>query len=145
MVLTKHQQQILNAEICPYCGCSTKEVTEMDVYGRVYRDRKIIACQNFPNCDAYVGCHADETAMGRLANKRLRGFKNSAHKYFDKIWMENLIERSELYQDLSTFLKLPKELTHIGMFQEHTCKRVIAWSISYYYKIKYQKLINNKN
>jgi hypothetical protein len=136
MYLTEYQQKILNAEICPYCKDKTTYTTEQAIYGRKYKGRKMICCVNFPQCDSYVGCHEDETALGRLANQKLRACKKIAHDSFDKIWKENLKSRSDLYEDLSIFLKLPKELTHIGMFQEKTCYKVANWSKKLYLKLK---------
>jgi len=144
MDITPHQLKILKAEICPYCLSETKIVDEAFIYGKTYKGRNIYCCVKYPKCDAYVGSHEDGLPLGRLADKRLRGFKNSAHKYFDKIWQEGLKDRSELYSDLSIYLKIPPHFTHIGMFQEHTCKRVIYWAINIYQKLLVDKVKNNQ-
>jgi ssDNA-binding Zn-finger/Zn-ribbon topoisomerase 1 len=136
MILTEHQQKILNAEICPYCGSRTIETTETAIYGRSYKNRKMICCKNFPDCDSYVSTWEDGTACGRLADVKLRGSKNIAHKSFDKIWKEGLKTRDELYEDLSIYLRLPPELTHIGMFQSFTCYKVKDWADKLYFKLK---------
>ncbi|WP_088258626.1 zinc-finger-containing protein [Fimbriiglobus ruber] len=35
--------------------------------------QSVLACERYPTCDAYVGCHpGTETPLGRLANKELR-------------------------------------------------------------------------
>ena len=92
----------------------------------------MICCKNFPFCDSYVGTHDDNKPLGRLANKELRNLKKQAHVFFDKIWKENLIDRDVLYMQLASFLKLPLQYTHIGMFQEKTCLKVEKWAKEYY-------------
>lgn len=136
MQLTTHQLKILNAEICPYCGCETKIVDEFFIYGKQYKNRNVICCVNFPKCDSYVGTHEDGSPLGRLADKELRSWKKSAHKYFDAIWKEELKDRSELYKDMSLYLGIPSEYTHIGMFQKTTCRKVIYWASNLYHKLK---------
>lgn len=137
MTLTPLQEDIVNAKICPYCYAGTKIITETEVYGKIYRGRKIIACNNFPVCDSYVGTHDDETPLGRLADKPLRALKGTAHHYFDKIWKEQYVERTELYEELSEHLDIPGQYTHIGMFSEKTCIKVTEWAKAYYIKLKH--------
>ena len=138
MDLSPFHIDVLNAKICPYCNSLTKIISETDVYGKEYQKRKVIACVNFPSCDSYVGTHDDGTTLGRLANKSLRERKKQAHYWFDKIWKENYIRRSDLYDELSEFLGLPTEYTHIGMFSEKTCIKAENWA-----KNKYQNLTKN--
>lgn len=137
MELTPIQKDIIYGKICPYCKSKTKQVTELEVYGKEYKGRILIACINFPNCDSYVGTHSDDTSLGRLANHDLRKAKRNAHYWFDKIWKEKYKKRSELYTELSEFLDLDKEFTHIGMFQIKTCNKVSEWA-----KLKYNNFKN---
>lgn len=132
MELTPYQKDVINAKICPYCKSTTKVVSETDIYGKEYRGRKIIACVNYPKCDAYVGTHDDGSGLGRLANKKLRLAKGAAHKWFDKIWREKMAERNELYERLADYLNIPDEFTHIGMFGVETCKKVEIWAFKTY-------------
>ncbi|MEC4049307.1 zinc-finger-containing protein [Flavobacterium sp. SUN046] len=132
MELTPFQKDVIHAKVCPYCNSSTKIISETEVYGREYKGRKLIACVNFPKCDSYVGTHDDGTALGRLANKNLRNRKKQAHFWFDKIWQEKYLERGELYQELSEFLDLPPEYTHVGMFSETMCIKTENWAKKYY-------------
>ena len=132
MELTPFHKDVIHAKVCPYCKSSTKIISETEVYGREYKGRKLIACINFPKCDSYVGTHDDGTALGRLANKNLRNRKKQAHFWFDKIWQEKYLERGELYQELSEFLDLPPEYTHVGMFSETTCIKTENWAKKYY-------------
>lgn len=137
MELSDFHIKVLNATICPYCKADTKTISQTDVYGKEYSGRAIIACKNFPNCDAYVGTHEDGKALGRLANKTLRNAKINAHHWFDKIWKGKYIDRGVLYSELSDYLEIPREFTHIGMFSVKTCKSVEEWALN-----KYKNIIN---
>ena len=110
---------------CPYC--QKKAELHMDssiVYRKNYGP--IYLCQCYPFCDSYVGCHPDSTApLGRLANKQLRYWKKQAHKYFDVLWKEDKMKRSDAYKWLSEKLDIPGKRTHIGMFDVKTCKTVV--------------------
>lgn len=136
MKLTPYQSDVINAKICPYCKSGTKLMSEHQVYGKTYKNRVIHACKNYPTCDAYVGSHDNGIALGRLANHSLRIAKKKAHHYFDKIWKEELMDRSELYAELAEHLDLPEEYTHIGMFSEKTCRQVENWSRDKYNELK---------
>lgn len=138
MTLTPYQKDVVNAKICPYCKSGTRTTTETEIYGKEYRGRAVICCKNFPACDAYVGTHEDGTALGRLAQSELRYRKGRAHFWFDKIWKEQYVDRSDLYAELGDYLGLPEDYTHIGMFSAKTCMKVEEWAHSYY-----QKLITN--
>ncbi|TSE03352.1 zinc-finger-containing protein [Aquimarina algiphila] len=139
MILTSYQEDVLNAKICPYCKSTTEVVSETDVYGKQFKGRSMIRCRNLTNCGAYVGCHEDGRPLGRLANRQLRTYKREAHKWFDKLWREKYMERSEAYEKLADYLELPDEYTHIGMFQEKTCLKVIKWSKETYNNLKLRK------
>lgn len=128
MNITEKHIKIFNAELCPYCNSITKRITETDVYGKEYSGRDIIACINYPNCEAYVGCNDDGKPLGRLANKKLRRAKIDAHAVFDELWKSNKMKRNVCYKELSEDLGIPPQYTHIGMFGEVTLKKVIIWS-----------------
>lgn len=132
--LTAYQKDVYAAKICPYCKGKTKLVDSSFIYGsNAYTDRKIICCGNYPYCNAYVGTHAkDDTALGRLANKELRLARKKAHKHFDSIWKDRYVSRKDLYDDLSDFLGIPLEYTHIGWFGVKTCYKVAKWAENYY-------------
>ena len=103
----KHRD-VLEANICPYCGSKPVLVDDKEIYGRHYG----MAYWCKP-CDAYVGCHKDGiTPKGRLANKELRKHKIEAHKYFDMIWKTKQMTRSEAYKWLSNTLQIPPHYTH---------------------------------
>lgn len=128
MELTEYQKDVYNGKICPYCKSETKIVDQKKVYGINYSDRKIIACKNYPHCDAYVGTHDDGTALGRLAKHKLRIKKKNTHDNFDRLWKLGYIKRKEAYKKLSEYLGLPREYTHIGMFNIETCNKVLDWT-----------------
>lgn len=132
MKLTPYQEDVYAGKICDYCKSETRVTTEEEVYGVKYKGRAMIVCKNFPHCDSYVGTDDEGITLGRLANKTLRQYKKVAHDNFDKIWKEKHCERSELYEHMSNMLNIPGEYTHIGMFNEKTCKKVIDWAIRVY-------------
>ncbi|WP_300700929.1 zinc-finger-containing protein [Bacteroides sp.] len=124
IVLNERQEMIIAGKICPYCGLPTEFTDSIVVYGVSYG--MIYLCRQ---CDAYVGVHkGTNKALGRLAQKSLRKLKHEAHEYFDKIWMLKYMGRKDAYAWLSRILDIPAEYTHIGMFSEVTCERVINFS-----------------
>lgn len=136
MQLTQEHKDIFSAKLCPYCGSSTRVVDEVYIYGRTYKDRLMVCCKNFPQCDSYVGTHEDGEPLGRLANKELRQWKKKAHDSFDKLWKDKKMKRGQAYAALSKHLGIHGDYTHIGMFKIETCIKVAAWS-----KLKYEELL----
>lgn len=112
---------------CDYCGCVAEFVDSAEVYhGRSYG--MIYLCRK---CNAYVGVHKDtDEPLGKLANAELRKWKMAAHDSFDLLWRNECApfyrKRKEAYKWLSEQLGLPKDQTHIGMFDIDKCKQVIA-------------------
>lgn len=131
MDISEEQKQIFKGKICPYCKKPSILTDSSVIYGKSYG--MIYLCKP---CDAYAGVHKGTVeALGRLANAELRKLKKQAHAAFDPIWQTNLMTRSEAYKCLSRGLGTPIEYTHIGMFGEDTCRKVIELS---------QILINNQ-
>lgn len=112
--------------ICPYCGKRAEFVDSAVVYhGRSYG--MIYLCRP---CDAYVGCHGNgkgDSPKGRLANAELRRWKIAAHDAFDPLWKYGPFRgrRNSAYAWLAEQMGLPKEKTHIGMFDVAECQQVI--------------------
>ena len=111
---------------CPYCGASV----ELRDYNYIYHTNKykgkVWVCNNYPKCDAYVGCHKNtEIPLGRLANKKLRDLKQEAHRQFDPIWKSGLMTRKDAYKWLASMLHISVEECHIGMFDVERCREVI--------------------
>ena len=110
---------------CPYCA-DTPELVGGDV---IYPRRHDLSHKLFwrSACGAYVGCHPGTSQpLGRLADAELRQAKVNAHAWFDQIWRTKQMSRSKAYGWLAKQLGLPKEKTHIGMFDVETCRRVVA-------------------
>lgn len=111
---------------CPYCGKRAEFVDSAEVYhGRSYG--MIYLCRP---CDAYVGCHGNgkgDSPKGRLANAELRRWKIAAHNAFDPLWKFGPFRgrRNIAYAWLAEQMGLPKEKTHIGMFDVAECQQVI--------------------
>lgn len=115
---------------CPYCGGVVKYNKSSEfIYGKNYGG--IYYCEHYPICNSYVGTHkGTKKSLGRLANANLRKQKKIAHYYFDFLWQEKRKRgfksaRRLGYVWLSKELNIPFEDTHIGMFDEETCQKVI--------------------
>jgi len=112
---------IMAGKICPYCHEPTEYVDSSEVYRQSYG--MIYLCRQ---CRAWVGVHrGTDQALGRVANKELRGWKIKAHDAFDKIWIKRRLSRDNAYYWLALQLELPRELTHMGMFDIEQCKKVV--------------------
>lgn len=120
---------------CDYCGRDAQLVTGVEVYPHLswLHDKKLWKCDP---CDAWVGCHENSkrhAPLGRLANASLRKAKEQAHAAFDPLWRAKMRRdgcgkgkaRAAAYQWLAEQLGLPPETTHIGMFDEALCQRVV--------------------
>src|SRR5690242_20477553 len=106
---------------CPYCGAEVALEDSAMIYGQSYG--MVYVCTRYPECDAYVGCHKGTIqALGRLANRELRQWKQNAHACFDPLWKSERLSRSDAYAWLSRQMGTPPEETHIGMFDVDQCK-----------------------
>lgn len=102
------------------------------VYGKDYGNGHIYICENFPSCNSYVGAHGDGKPLGDVVGYKTRQARKQAHKAFDPLWRQGEINRrfgnrETAYKYLSDFMNLPTEKTHIGMFDELQCKRVLEF------------------
>ena len=121
----KPEEEKLSA--CPYCGGKAVLQDSAVIYhGKSYGNAWI--CENYPECDAYVGCHKTgngDVPLGRLANAELREAKKRAHTWFDPIWKLNKhLTRSEAYGWLAEQLGIHETECHIGKFDVSQCERV---------------------
>lgn len=129
MELSEIHKSIIKGKVCPYCFKETQFVDSSTYYSNGVSYGMIYICRP---CDALVGVHKGTTdALGRLANSSLRKLKKDAHTQFDKIWKDKHMSRSKAYKWLSEQLSLPAEYTHIGMFSEITCQKVIILATNY--------------
>lgn len=110
---------------CPYCGGKAVLRDSAIIYhGKSYGNAWI--CENYPRCDAYVGCHKrGDAPLGRLANAELRKAKKLAHWAFDPLWRRHgQRARSVAYKWLAKALGIPESECHIEMFDVAMCERV---------------------
>jgi len=116
---------------CPYCGKPAEFVSGPEIYPH----RGDLASKQYwlcRKCDAYVGCHQNTTTpLGRLADPKLRKAKIAAHAAFDPIWRSahesrRPKARRDAYKWLAEALGMRPADTHIGMFDEKMCMRVVT-------------------
>ena len=112
---------------CPFCRSNVSLIDSARVYGQSYGF--IYLCNAYPNCDARVGCHPGTIiALGTLANKELRRWRNLAHRKFDPLWQSGVFSsRQAAYKWLSKAMKLPLDKTHVAMFDIRQCQRAITF------------------
>jgi zinc-finger-containing domain len=128
--LNQKQIDMLHALRCPICGSGTKEMTETQIYGREYKGVKMIACENYPKCNSYVGTHKDTgIPLGRLADHELRIARKEAHDVFDRLWKLAHMTRQQAYEELSSQLDLDPYLTHFAYFSKDTCLKAKNWAV----------------
>jgi hypothetical protein len=128
-----YAQEVLAGLRCQYCEQPTELVDDIEVYGRSF-DSQLYLCRE---CWAYVGVHKDThppLSMGTVADADLRALRKTAHAMFDSLWKRASRNKSRFlaYWWLSNQLDMPMSLTHIGMFDEETCHRVIELCKPYY-------------
>lgn len=61
------------------------------------------------------------------ADEETRRLRHRCHIAFDPIWKSGRIKRSTLYQELSEYLELSREETHIGKFDKAKCFEVLRF------------------
>lgn len=111
--------------ICRYCGSPVVYTSNAEVYGREYGTGRCYLCRN---CRAFVGVHPNtDIPLGSLANEELREWRKQAHLWFDQLWKRpaRVMTRHNAYGWLATQMGLPREKTHIGMFEIDECQKVI--------------------
>lgn len=137
--MSNDKWKILTGRICPYCHKPSEFIDSALIYG----GQSYGMMYDCRPCDAYVGVHrGTNRALGRLANKELREWKKAAHSFFDPLWkakmkkrhMQKNVARNLAYEWLAREMGLPKEETHIGMFDVQQCKKVIELCKKYYKK-----------
>lgn len=112
---------------CPYCNADAQLTTGDYVYPHRpdLAHLRVYVC--WP-CDAYVGTHKDTNPpkpLGTMANAELRKARRAAHDAFDPFWRSGRMRRREAYAKLGALMNLPKEKTHIAMFNVEQCKKVV--------------------
>lgn len=120
---------------CPYCSSGVDYRPNEIIYGKPFGWGYAYICKRYPECDAYVGCHGSKAdpriqgaPLGELANGKLRELRRSVHAMIDPYWQTPGagLSRKQVYQLLSEMLRIPLERTHIGMFTEEQCQKVLS-------------------
>ncbi len=117
--------KVLKPTICRYCGNHVVLTSNKEIYGREFGNGKIYLCRN---CGAFVGTHpGTDIPLGTLANEELREYRKEAHFWFDRIWKRptRITTRYKAYGWLALKMELPREKTHIGMFEKEQCIKVV--------------------
>lgn len=118
---------IKSGRICPVCSVFTE-----------YRD--VDSRWTCPTCGRWVGCYPDcEIAMGQVATGIERKHRVYTHKLIDKLWKEDLMQRKEVYNELSDILRVPKQYTHIAMLDDKLLPIVNTWAQARYEQKKEEK------
>jgi len=107
---------------CPFCHKksvqfhASSEVVYQTDFGPIYK------C----DCGARVG--ADRRTLkpkGTLADGGLRCLRRQCHEAPDAIWKGKEITRNEAYALVAKAMNKPLALTHIAMFNDADCRRLL--------------------
>jgi len=114
---------------CPFCGGKMKADQTSRVHGGRGR-KKIVICENWPQCDVYIGCH-DRTGepLGTPADKNLRQLRQKVHAIFDPSWKmekDKRKARMKSYKHFARLMEMSEGECHIGMFDTDTCLKAIG-------------------
>ena len=86
-----------------------------------------------PSCGRYVGCYQNSAiAMGQVAKSSERKHRMYTHGLIDRLWKEGLLQRKEVYRELSEVLNIPRQYTHIAMLDDKVLPIVNAWANARY-------------
>ena len=112
---------------CPYCGAQAFLRPSSAVYGmNAHPGEYLYVCSRYPACDSYVGVHRKSMLpMGSLANGDLRNKRIHAHKVFDRLWQNGIMEKWQAYQWMQAKFGLSSEQAHIAKFSEYMCDQLI--------------------
>lgn len=92
------------------------------VYKENALDKYLYICSGYPECDAYVGVHAESLRpKGSLANGDLRHKRIETHRLFDAIWKNGIFSRKEAYRWMQDTFSLNSSQAHIGQFSDYRC------------------------
>lgn len=111
---------------CPYCKSPLVVRSAEGIYRSGAKGVQLLACSNYPACDAYVRVHPGTTTpMGSLANRQLRALRRRAHEQFNKLYTMDLMSKIDAYSWLAGVLNVPKSQAHIGYLGDYYCQVVI--------------------
>lgn len=112
---------------CRYCQADVRIVNNSEIYGRPYGTWPwAFRCSN-KTCGAYVGMHPKTNIpLGTLADQKTRDARKEAKSWFNPIWEDELMTRTQAYHWLAGELGIQDvDECHIGWFDEDMCKRVM--------------------
>ena len=112
--------------LCPYCNSTAVLRDASFVYGKKSKGGQVYVCSHYPSCDSYVGVHPGTLLpKGTLANKPLREKRIHAHRIFDQIWKNGILNKAQAYRWIADKFCLNIRQAHIGMFSEYMCDQLI--------------------
>lgn len=113
---------------CRYCNQPVTIVNNKAIYGRPYGEWPWAYRCSDRDCGAYVGMHPKTNIpLGTLANSQLREARKEAKEFFNPIWQEKYMTRSEAYAWLAAEMNItPVEDCHIGWMEVDQCRRVVS-------------------
>lgn len=121
MTATKQKKKHLTVK-CPYCGRQAILRDASYVYKEQTLDKYLYVCSGYPECDSYVGVHANTLhPKGSLANGDLRHKRIETHRLFDAIWKNGIFSRKEAYRWMQDKFSLTSRQAHIGQFSDYRC------------------------
>ena len=119
--MTEQKKQINTGKLCPQCLVTTRcmEAGESGA-PRLQPGRRAMVCP------------LTSEALGSVADAPLRRLRWQTHQVFDLVWKLRLKRsRYNAYSWLSLRLGLPKDVAHVGLFDEDTCRRAITICAQY--------------
>lgn len=115
---------------CPYCGGTAVLRDASYVHGSKAKDGKVYVCCHYPACNSYVSVVKGTTIpQGTLANPDLRRKRITAHRIFDQIWKQGILDRQEAYRWIADKFCLNSQQAHIGEFSDYMCEQLIKESL----------------
>lgn len=109
------------------CGeCGAPMTLRGSKYGPFY------GCSRYPACEGTHGAHPDGSPLGVPADELTEKWRGRVHELFDPLWKEHGYEREEAYRLLAERMEIPREETHVAMFDIERCKQAIAALTQFY-------------
>jgi len=97
------------------------------VHGNSAKEDYLYVCSRYPVCDSYVGAHRKTLKpLGIPASRKLRRKRMQAHKIFDQLWQNKLMEKWQAYEWMEEKFGLNREQAHIARFSEDMCDKLIS-------------------
>lgn len=83
-------------------------------------------CNGYPRCTLLWKADEQGFPIGEPADAETRKMRKIAHDMFDRLWKENIINRTRAYEWLCAVLHKSKRDGHIGMLNIGECRRLIT-------------------